>query len=94
LRSIAEVKTFRNSWKFPIIAVIIDDDIRIERLSNRRRPDDPNTLEDLRERDQREIAFGLNEVIDAANYKINNNVSKKDVQKVTRDLILDIIKNY
>ncbi|MBY9011475.1 MAG: AAA family ATPase [Candidatus Lokiarchaeota archaeon] len=94
LRSMAEVKTFRNSWKFPIVAVIIDDDIRIERLSNRRRPDDPNTLEDLIERDQREIAFGLNEVIDAANYKINNNVSKKDVQKVTRDLILDIIKNY
>ncbi len=94
LRSIAEVKTFRTSWKFPIVAVVIDDNVRIERLSNRGRPDDPNTFEDLRERDQREIAFGLDDVIDNANYKINNNLSKKKVQKITRKLILKIIKNY
>lgn len=94
LRSIAEVNVFRNSWIFPTVAVIIDDKIRIERLSKRGRPDDPNTLEDLRERDQREIAFGLNEVIDSANYKINNNISKIDVQKIARDLILKIIKDY
>jgi len=94
LRSFAEVKTFRNSWKFPIVAVIIDDIIRIERLSSRGRPDDPKTLEEQTERDQREIAFGLNDVIDSANYKINNNVTKKEVQKITRELILDIIKNY
>jgi dephospho-CoA kinase len=94
LRSIAEVNVFRNSWIFPIVAVIIDDRIRIERLSKRKRTDDPNTLEDIRERDQREIAFGLNEVIDSANYKINNNISKLDVQKMARDLILRIIKDY
>lgn len=94
LRSIAEVNVFRKSWRFPIVAVIIDDKIRIERLSKRGRPDDPNTLEDLRERDQREIAFGLNEVINSANYKINNNISKLDVQKIARDLILKLIKEY
>jgi dephospho-CoA kinase len=94
LRSIAEVKVFRNSWKFPIVAITIDDKIRYERLSKRGRPDDPKYLEDIRERDQREIAFGLNEVIISANYKINNNVSKNEVQKTTRDLILSIINNY
>ncbi|MFX0048805.1 MAG: AAA family ATPase, partial [Candidatus Hermodarchaeota archaeon] len=77
LRSIAEVKIFRNSWKFPFIAVTIDDNLRFERLSKRGRPDDPNTLEDLKERDLREIAFGLNEVIGNANYVINNNISKR-----------------
>jgi len=94
LRSIAEVKVFRNYWKFPIVTVIIDDNIRFERLSKRARPDDPKTLEDLRERDQREISFGLNEVINSANYKVNNNFSVKKVQKMARDLILNIIKNY
>ena len=94
LRSIAEVKIFRKSWKFPVVAVIIDDKIRFERLSKRGRPDDPKTLADLRERDVREIAFGLNEVISGASYKINNNVSKKEVQEMTRNLILDLIKNY
>ncbi|NVM17348.1 MAG: flagellar hook-basal body complex protein FliE [Candidatus Lokiarchaeota archaeon] len=94
LRSIAEVKIFRKSWIFPIVAVIIDDSIRFERLSKRGRPDDPNTLDDLRERDQREIAFGLNNVIRSANYEINNNVSKNEVQKKTRNLILKIIRSY
>ncbi len=94
LRSIAEVKTFRNSWKFPIVAVIIDDIIRIERLSNRGRPDDPKNLEEQTERDQREITFGLNDVINSANYKINNNITKKEVQKKARELIQEIIKNY
>ncbi len=94
LRSISEVKVFRQSWIFPVVAVIIDDSTRFHRLLKRGRPDDPNTFEDLRERDEREITFGLNEVIRSANYKINNNVSKKKVQKRTRDLILKIIKKY
>jgi dephospho-CoA kinase len=94
LRSISEVKVFRHSWIFPVVAVIIDDSTRFERLLKRGRPDDPNIFEDLRERDEREITFGLNEVIRSANYKINNNVSKKKVQKRTRDLILNIIKKY
>ena len=94
LGSISEVKVFRHSWIFPVVAVIIDDNIRFERLLKRGRADDPNTFEDLRERDEREITFGLNEVITSANHKINNNVSKKKVQKRTRDLILNIIKNY
>ncbi len=94
LRSIAEVEVFRKSWKFPIVAVMVDDNIRYERLSKRARLDDPKTLEDLRERDQREISFGLNEVINSANYKVNNNLSVKEVQKIVRDLILNIINNY
>jgi len=94
LRSIAEVKIFRNYWKFPIVAVMVDDNVRFERLSKRARPDDPKTLKSLRERDQREISYGLNEVINSANYKVNNNFSVKEVQKIVRDLILNIINNY
>ncbi|MHA2288551.1 MAG: AAA family ATPase [Promethearchaeota archaeon] len=94
LRSLAEVKVFRNSWKFPIVAVIIDDTTRIERLLNRGRPDDPKTLEEQAERDKREIAFGLNDVIDSANYKMDNNVTKAEVRDKTRKLIIELIKNY
>ena len=91
LRSIAEVNVFRNSWIFPIVAVIIDDKIRFKRLSKRGRLDDPKYLEDIRERDQLEISFGIKEVINSANFKINNNVSKKEVQKITRNLVLNLI---
>lgn len=94
LRSLAEVRVFRKSWTFPVVAVMIDDKTRFERLSKRGRPDDPNTLEDLRGRDKREADLGLSEVIKSANYKINNNVSEEEVHKKTRDLILNIIKNY
>ena len=94
LRSLAEVRVFRKSWTFPIVAVIIDDKTRFERLSKRGRPDDPNSLEDLKGRDKREADLGLSEVMKSANYRIDNSVSEKEVQKKTRDLILDLIKNY
>jgi dephospho-CoA kinase len=94
LRSNAEVKVFRKSWKFPVIAVVLDNKTRFERLSKRGRPDDPKTLEDLRERDLREISFGLKDVIDTANYKIDNTDPKIEVQKKIRELVLNIIDNY
>ncbi|MHA1458965.1 MAG: AAA family ATPase [Promethearchaeota archaeon] len=94
LRSMAEVIVFRKYWKFPLIAIVVDEKIRYERLSNRKRPDDPKSLSEIRDRDQREIKFGLNEVIGNANYKINNNLSKVDVQRETRALISKIIEIY
>ncbi len=94
LRSMAEVKVFRKYWKFPLIVTVVDEKIRYDRLSNRKRPDDPNSLSEIQDRDQREIRFGLNEVIKNANYKINNNLSEEDVQQETRTLIFKIIENY
>ncbi len=94
LRSMAEVIVFRKYWKFPLISTIVDEKIRYERLSNRKRPDDPNSLSEVRDRDQREIRFGLNEVIENANYTINNNLLEVDVQQETRALIFKIIENY
>jgi dephospho-CoA kinase len=94
VRSMAEVKVFRKNWKFPLIATVVDENIRYQRLSNRKRPDDPNSESEIRDRDNREISFGLNEVIKNANYKINNNLSEVDVQKETRALIFKIIEDY
>jgi dephospho-CoA kinase len=94
LRSMAEVTVFRKYWKFPLIVTVVNEKIRYERLSNRKRPDDPNSLSEIRDRDQREISFGLNEVIENANYKINNNLSEVDVQQETRALVFKIIGNY
>lgn len=94
LRSPEEVRVFRKSWTFPVVAVIVEDITRFERLLKRGRLDDPKTLEDFKSRDKREGAYGLAEVMKSANYKVNNNVSKESVQKKTRDLIIKIIKNY
>ena len=94
LRSMAEVTVFRKYWKFPLIAILVDEKIRYERLANRKRPDDPNSLSEIRDRDQREIKFGLSEVLENTNYKINNNLSEVEVQHETRALVFKIIENY
>ena len=94
LRSMEEAKVFRKSWKFPIIATYVEEKIRFKRLSERGRPDDPKSLEDLKERDQREIKFGLNDVINNADYVIDNNILLEESKKKARDLVIDIIKTY
>ena len=94
IRSMYEVKVFRKYWKFPIIATILDDELRFKRLSERGRSDDPETLIDLKERDQREINFGVKEVIEYADYKFINDKSLQESQKKVKELVMRIIETY
>ena len=81
VRSLSEISVFRKSWKFPIIAVISDEEKRLKRLFERSRSDDPKSLEDLKVRDKREIDFGLDKVLENADYSIQNNSSIEDLKK-------------
>ena len=94
VRSIAEINIFRKSWKFPLIATTIDENTRFKRLYERARHDDPKTIDELRERDKREIYFGLKEVIKNAEYKIENSSTIEELQNKTRRIVLEIIQNY
>lgn len=94
IRSLAEVSIFRKFWKFPIIAIIVDEKKRLRRLFKRFRSDDPKDLEELKERDNRELKFGLDEVIEEADYKINNNSTVDDLKKKVREVVLKVIQNY
>ncbi|MFW9939786.1 MAG: AAA family ATPase [Candidatus Thorarchaeota archaeon] len=94
VRSISEVNVFRKFWKFPIIAIVVNEEERFNRLFKRGRSDDPKNLDDLKERDKREIQFGLKEVIQNADYKIRNDSTIEDLKKKTRSLILKIIESY
>ncbi len=94
IRSLAEVSIFRKFWKFPIIAIIVDEKKRLRRLFKRSRSDDPKDLEELKERDNRELKFGLDEVIEEADYKINNNSTVDDLKKKAREVVLKVIQNY
>jgi len=97
VRSWDEVKVFRKLWEFPLIAIQIDENFRFKRISERGRSDDSKMIEELRKRDERELNFGLEEVINRADYKIVNESSIDDLKKKTRDLILQLIqqtKNY
>ncbi|MFX1259252.1 MAG: AAA family ATPase [Promethearchaeota archaeon] len=94
VRSITEINVFRKFWNFPLIAIDIDEKTRFKRLYDRARSDDPKTIKDLRERDEREILFGLKDIIENAEYKIKNNSTIEDLQKKTRRIVLEIIQNY
>ncbi|MFX1573458.1 MAG: AAA family ATPase [Promethearchaeota archaeon] len=94
IRSLAEIEVFRKLWKFPIIAIIVDEKIRFKRLFERNRSDDPKSMEDLQDRDRREIKFGLDKVLKKADYIILNNTNIEDLKKKTREVVIDIIKNY
>lgn len=94
LRSMAEVKVFRKHWKFPIIAIVLEEKKRFKRLFERARSDDPKRIEDLKDRDKREIEFGLEEVLNNADYTIKNDSTKEDLKERMRKLVLDLIYNY
>jgi dephospho-CoA kinase len=94
VRSISEVNVFRQFWKFPIIAIIVNEEERFKRLFERGRSDDPKNVDDLKERDKREIQFGLKQVIENADFRIQNDSTIEDLKKNTRNLILKIIESY
>jgi len=92
LRSMSEVNVFRKHWKLPIVATILDDDLRFKRLSERGRSDDPQVLEDLKERDQREINFGVINVIEKADYKFSNDLPIDKAKQEAKKLVMEIIQ--
>ena len=93
IRSQFEIDVFRNYWKFPIIATVIDEETRYERLFERGRSDDPKELEEFKERDKREIGFGLKEVVDKADYKIENSSTIEFLQEETLKLVKELLEN-
>jgi dephospho-CoA kinase len=94
VRSLSEVQIFRKYWKFPIIAIVVDEKKRFNRLFERGRSDDPKSLKDLKERDKREIEFGLDKLLKNADYIIPNNSTIMDLKKKTREIVIEIINNY
>lgn len=94
LRSMEEILVFRKYWKFPVIAIIIDEKRRYELIKERARRDDPKSYNELRLRDNRETSFGLKKVIENADYFVTNNTSIMDLEKQVKKLVNSIIKQY
>ena len=81
LRSLHEVDAFKAHFaKFSIVAVHASPETRFNRLSNRRRSDDPNGWEVFRERDMRELSVGLGNVIAMAEQMIVNDNSIEETK--------------
>ena len=89
IRNIEEVETFKNGLgkDFLLIAVTVKDEIRYKRAMNRGRQDDSLDLDLIKKRDERELSWGLKDVIEHSDIKISNEGSLKDFkEKITEFL--------
>lgn len=93
IRSMAEIETFRKHWKVPVIAADVDKEVRFKRMIERNRSDDPKTIKELEERDNREKLFGVNEVISNADYRLDNTEDIEVIKRRTKEIVIEILKN-
>jgi dephospho-CoA kinase len=95
LRSLYEVDTFKEYFaKFSLVAVHASPETRFNRLSNRRRSDDPAEWKVFRERDMRELSVGLGNVIAMAEQMVVNDDSFEQVKAKAKESLRRIEEKW
>ncbi len=89
IRNIEEINLFKKelSNDFIIIAVDAPDEVRKKRTLSRRRKDDVDNLKSFKERDKRELRWGLGEVIASADIVISNEGSIDEFRDKIRKIL-------
>ncbi len=92
VRGIAEVECFRREFGegFILISIYAPIEIRFARIQKRGRSDDMNSIEGLRQRDERELSWGMGDAIEASNVEIENNFTLETFKKD----IIEVLDNY
>jgi dephospho-CoA kinase len=95
LRSLYEADIFKEHFaEFSLVAVHASPETRFNRLSNRRRSDDPAELKVFRERDIRELSVGLGNVIAMAGQMIVNDNSFEHVKAKVKESLMRIEEKW
>jgi dephospho-CoA kinase len=89
IRNVEEISTFKRELKgdFIIIAVEVPDEVRHKRALSRGRADDSKNLDKIKERDKREIGWGIDTVIASADMVIINDRSVKEFHEKIKDVL-------
>jgi len=89
VRNNEEIETFKQKLNgdFVVIAIKASTETRHQRAMNRGRQDDSKDERQIKERDQREIGWGLDKVIDAANITIENEGSVDEFREEINKLL-------
>ena len=92
IRNVEEIDTFKKELgkDFLVIAVTASDETRRKRFLARGREDDSSNVQDLEERDKRELGWGLGTVIASADIVVSN---EGDIEELRNEIkkILDKI---
>lgn len=83
LRSKAELEVFREQFgsALLLVAIVSSPEARFQRLVSRRRDDDILSREEFERRNRREMAWGLGNLIESADVRIENEGSLDDFRK-------------
>jgi dephospho-CoA kinase len=89
IRNVEEIDLFKRYLKgnFVVVAVKASDETRQKRALTRNREDDSKDLQKIKERDKRELDWGLDRVIKSADIMVSNEGSIKDFHKKIRTLL-------
>lgn len=94
IRSHFEVEIFKDNFPgFKVIAVHSKPNTRFERLKKRMRPDDSLEESQLQKRDERELNFGIGNVIATSDYMVVNEGSIKKFKNVVRSILHNEMRN-
>jgi dephospho-CoA kinase len=93
IRGDSEVKLFRKVFPgFTLISIDSSFENRLSRVAARGRSDDFQTSEELHNRDERELGWGLGNALEQADMKIKNN-GTLDEFSLAVNKILDVIRS-
>ncbi len=94
IRSQYEVEIFKKSFTdVKIIAIHSTPKTRFKRLKRRMRPDDSREESDFLIRDQRELNFGIGNVIATADYMVVNEGPLKKIKNIIRSILENEMQN-
>lgn len=96
IRGIAEVEVFREEFEedFSLLSVEASEDVRYKRIKSRKREDDIDDFKSFRDKDIRELNWGLEEAMESADYQIVNEGSLEKLKKRTIEIFEEITGNY
>ncbi len=94
IRSPFEVKIFKKNFdQFKVIAIHSTPNTRFKRLKRRMRPDDSRELSDFLLRDERELKFGIGDVIATSDYMVVNEGPLKKIKSIIRSILENEMQN-
>ncbi|WP_321421491.1 AAA family ATPase [uncultured Methanobacterium sp.] len=94
IRSPWEVQIFKKNFpNFKVIAIHSAPKTRYIRLKKRMRSDDSTEVKEAQKRDQRELKFGIGEVIASADFMVVNESAKGKLKNTVRGILKNELQN-
>ena len=89
IRNIEEIEFFQKKLgaDFTVVGIEVSDETRHKRALSRGRADDSGDLEKIKERDKRELLWGLAKVIETADINISNEGTVEELRNKIKEVL-------